>query len=163
MTPEKERKRMPGVQDRVVVVTGAGGGLGREYALALARDGASVVINDASTFGPNTSAIVLNGYATLTPLLNNFMRSNEDLTLNAGSTLNAAGLSSQVGNVTFGGGSQGVSITATTQLQANTVTINPGAVLNLVLSAPPTANKSFTLISSATPINASASPPNSSS
>ena len=29
---------MPGVQDRVVVVTGAGGGLGREYALTLARD-----------------------------------------------------------------------------------------------------------------------------
>ncbi|MGZ4515096.1 MAG: hypothetical protein ACXVX5_10375, partial [Mycobacterium sp.] len=28
---------MPGVQDRVIVVTGAGGGLGREYALTLAR------------------------------------------------------------------------------------------------------------------------------
>lgn len=28
---------MTGVQDRVVVVTGAGGGLGREYALLLAR------------------------------------------------------------------------------------------------------------------------------
>jgi NAD(P)-dependent dehydrogenase (short-subunit alcohol dehydrogenase family) len=37
---------MPGVQDRVVVVTGAGGGLGREYALTLAREGANVVVND---------------------------------------------------------------------------------------------------------------------
>ncbi|CAJ1586566.1 SDR family oxidoreductase [[Mycobacterium] wendilense] len=37
---------MPGVQDRVVVVTGAGGGLGREYALTLAREGAAVVVND---------------------------------------------------------------------------------------------------------------------
>jgi NAD(P)-dependent dehydrogenase (short-subunit alcohol dehydrogenase family) len=37
---------MPGVQDRVVVVTGAGGGLGRQYALTLAREGANVVVND---------------------------------------------------------------------------------------------------------------------
>jgi NAD(P)-dependent dehydrogenase (short-subunit alcohol dehydrogenase family) len=37
---------MPGAQDRVVVVTGAGGGLGREYALTLAREGANVVVND---------------------------------------------------------------------------------------------------------------------
>ena len=37
---------MPGVHDRVIVVTGAGGGLGREYALLLAREGARVVVND---------------------------------------------------------------------------------------------------------------------
>ncbi|AMO58911.1 short-chain dehydrogenase/reductase SDR [Mycolicibacterium phlei] len=37
---------MPGVQDRVIVVTGAGGGLGREYALTLAKEGAAVVVND---------------------------------------------------------------------------------------------------------------------
>ena len=37
---------MPGVQDRVVVVTGAGGGLGRAYALTLSREGAAVVVND---------------------------------------------------------------------------------------------------------------------
>jgi NAD(P)-dependent dehydrogenase (short-subunit alcohol dehydrogenase family) len=37
---------MPGVQDRVVIVTGAGGGLGRAYALLLAAEGAKVVVND---------------------------------------------------------------------------------------------------------------------
>ncbi len=37
---------MAGVQDRVVVVTGAGGGLGRQYALTLAGEGAYVVVND---------------------------------------------------------------------------------------------------------------------
>jgi NAD(P)-dependent dehydrogenase (short-subunit alcohol dehydrogenase family) len=37
---------MPGVEGKVVVVTGAGGGLGREYALLLASEGARVVVND---------------------------------------------------------------------------------------------------------------------
>lgn len=37
---------MSGLSDRVVVVTGAGGGLGREYALTLAREGTRVVVND---------------------------------------------------------------------------------------------------------------------
>jgi NAD(P)-dependent dehydrogenase (short-subunit alcohol dehydrogenase family) len=56
MTPEKARKPMPGVQDRVVVVTGAGGGLGREYALTLAREGASVVVNDLGGARDGTGA-----------------------------------------------------------------------------------------------------------
>jgi NAD(P)-dependent dehydrogenase (short-subunit alcohol dehydrogenase family) len=47
---------MPGVQNRVVVVTGAGGGLGREYALTLAREGASVVVNDLGGARDGTGA-----------------------------------------------------------------------------------------------------------
>ncbi|MBA3333504.1 MAG: SDR family NAD(P)-dependent oxidoreductase, partial [Actinobacteria bacterium] len=37
---------MAGVDGRIVVVTGAGGGLGRSHALMLARNGAKVVVND---------------------------------------------------------------------------------------------------------------------
>jgi NAD(P)-dependent dehydrogenase (short-subunit alcohol dehydrogenase family) len=47
---------MPGVQDRVVVITGAGGGLGREYALTLAKEGASVVVNDLGGARDGTGA-----------------------------------------------------------------------------------------------------------
>jgi NAD(P)-dependent dehydrogenase (short-subunit alcohol dehydrogenase family) len=37
---------VPGLQDKVVIVTGAGGGLGRSYARFLADNGALVVVND---------------------------------------------------------------------------------------------------------------------
>jgi NAD(P)-dependent dehydrogenase (short-subunit alcohol dehydrogenase family) len=37
---------MPGVEGRVAVVTGAGGGLGRQHALLFAQRGARVVVND---------------------------------------------------------------------------------------------------------------------
>ncbi|AFC56583.1 short-chain dehydrogenase/reductase SDR [Mycobacterium intracellulare subsp. yongonense] len=44
------------MQDRVVIVTGAGGGLGREYALTLAKEGASVVVNDLGGARDGTGA-----------------------------------------------------------------------------------------------------------
>jgi NAD(P)-dependent dehydrogenase (short-subunit alcohol dehydrogenase family) len=47
---------MPGVQDRVIAVTGAGGGLGRQYALTLAKEGASVVVNDLGGARDGTGA-----------------------------------------------------------------------------------------------------------
>ena len=37
------------VKDKVIIVTGAGGGIGRDFALAFARDGAHVVVNDIGT------------------------------------------------------------------------------------------------------------------
>ena len=37
------------MQDKVVVVTGAGGGIGRDIALAMAAEGAKVVVNDIGT------------------------------------------------------------------------------------------------------------------
>ncbi|MDP2000668.1 MAG: SDR family oxidoreductase [Rhodoferax sp.] len=46
------------VKDKVVVVTGAGGGIGRDIALAMAREGAKVVVNDigASVSGEGNDA-----------------------------------------------------------------------------------------------------------
>ncbi len=46
------------MQDKVVVVTGAGGGIGRDIALAMAASGARVVVNDigTSTSGEGTDA-----------------------------------------------------------------------------------------------------------
>ncbi len=46
------------VQGKVVVITGAGGGIGRDFALSFAREGAKVVVNDigASVSGEGGSA-----------------------------------------------------------------------------------------------------------
>ena len=40
---------MPMLHDKVVIVTGAGGGIGRDFALAFAAHGARVVVNDLGT------------------------------------------------------------------------------------------------------------------
>lgn len=47
---------MPGVTDRVVIVTGAGGGSGRDYARMLARAGARVVVNDSGADSDGTGS-----------------------------------------------------------------------------------------------------------
>jgi NAD(P)-dependent dehydrogenase (short-subunit alcohol dehydrogenase family) len=47
---------MAGVEDRVAVVTGAGGGLGRQHALLLAARGAKVVVNDLGGSRDGTGA-----------------------------------------------------------------------------------------------------------
>ena len=45
-TPAGKDSSMGILQGRVAVVTGSGRGLGREFALALASEGAAVVVND---------------------------------------------------------------------------------------------------------------------
>ena len=47
---------MPGVRDRIAVVTGAANGLGREIALLLAREGARVVLGDLDAAGLDKTA-----------------------------------------------------------------------------------------------------------
>src|SRR4051794_10032597 len=45
--PTKEQRLVPGICDgRIVIITGAARGIGREHALAFAREGALVVVND---------------------------------------------------------------------------------------------------------------------
>jgi NAD(P)-dependent dehydrogenase (short-subunit alcohol dehydrogenase family) len=44
------------VKDKVVIVTGAGGGIGRDFALAFAANGAKVVVNDVGRSGDEPAA-----------------------------------------------------------------------------------------------------------
>jgi NAD(P)-dependent dehydrogenase (short-subunit alcohol dehydrogenase family) len=50
---------MPGVRDRVAVVTGAAAGLGREIAQLLAREGAPVVLGDIEADGLERTAAAI--------------------------------------------------------------------------------------------------------
>src|SRR5215813_2967412 len=51
--------RMPGVRNRVAVVTGAANGLGREIALVLAREGARVALGDMDGAGVEQTAAAI--------------------------------------------------------------------------------------------------------
>jgi NAD(P)-dependent dehydrogenase (short-subunit alcohol dehydrogenase family) len=46
------------IEGKVAIVTGAAGGLGRAYAIALARAGAAIVVNDIGTAVGNAAAVV---------------------------------------------------------------------------------------------------------
>ena len=50
---------MDGLQDRVVIVTGAGGGLGRAYALFCASHGARVIVNDMGMRDGGSAAVAV--------------------------------------------------------------------------------------------------------
>ena len=50
---------MPGVKDRVAIVTGAANGLGREIALLLAREGARVALGDIDAAGLERTAAAI--------------------------------------------------------------------------------------------------------
>ena len=47
------------VEDKVVVVTGAGGGIGRDLALAMAREGARVMVSDLNVVGGQETLALL--------------------------------------------------------------------------------------------------------
>ena len=71
-----------GLKDKVAVVTGAGGGIGREIALALAREGVSIVVNDIGVSltgegGSESPAQETVGLITQLGILNPFNREQE--------------------------------------------------------------------------------------
>jgi NAD(P)-dependent dehydrogenase (short-subunit alcohol dehydrogenase family) len=78
---------MPGVHDRVIVVTGAGGGLGREYALTLAKEGASVVVNDLGGARDGTGA----GHSMADQVVNEIKDAGGRAVANYDSVADAAG------------------------------------------------------------------------
>ncbi len=78
---------MAGVQDRVIVVTGAGGGLGREYALTLAKEGASVVVNDLGGARDGTGA----GHSMADQVVNEIKDAGGRAVANYDSVADAAG------------------------------------------------------------------------
>ena len=68
---------MARLDGKVAIVTGAGGGIGREHALLLAKEGAQVVVNDIGLrTGADAASVVAEitaaGLQTVRPLANGF-------------------------------------------------------------------------------------------
>ena len=115
---------------------------------------AKVIVSAPANFG-NSSMLVLNAGATLSPTADNFLRTTESLTLNPGSILDAANHSTTVANVIFGAGAAGVTLHSSTRLNASGAVQLNGATLNFVLDSAPSAGQQFTLLSGATAITGS--------
>src|SRR5688500_16194818 len=62
-----ERTRRMELSGKVAIVTGAGRGLGRAYAEALARNGAKVVVNDVDAAAEEVAASI-GGKAVIAPV-----------------------------------------------------------------------------------------------
>lgn len=102
-----------GLKDKVVIVTGAARGIGREYALGFAREGAKVVVCDILDCDETASAIEAQGAEVLT--LKTDVTSEADTAAMASKTVERFGrIDVLVNNAGYYGGMKGMFFTERT-------------------------------------------------